>query len=164
MERILVLSLLLLTSAAVCAELPGVLHWEVKQDLESTYKSVYNSLEEHKFFVVFEPNIGNNLKSFAARWGDDYNRNGLSGIRSMVFCNAWYANAVSNVDPRLLSLCPLHITLYHKAGITGVVFTRPTHIGAGSAAMELLEELEDDVAGAIEAGLGAGVEPAGVRK
>jgi hypothetical protein len=134
------------------AELPGVLRWDVAQDLENTYKNVYKSLEDSRFFVVFEPNIGANLEGFAERWGDNYNRNGLSGIRSMVFCNAWYANAISNVEPGLLSLCPLHITLFQQAGTTSVVFARPTHIGMDSKAAALLKELEADVSKAIEAG------------
>jgi hypothetical protein len=154
MVRKLVL-FLLLVSTTVHSGLPGVLRWDVEQGLETTYKSVYKSLEENRFFVVFEPNIGRNLEGFAARWGDNYNRSGLSGIRSMVFCNAWYTNAISNAEPALLSLCPLHITLFHKAGTTSIVFTRPTHAGAGSKAAALLGELETDVRKAVEAGIEA---------
>ncbi len=43
-----------------------------------------------------------------------YNRSKLSAIRSMVFCNGWYANQVSNKDPHMLALCPLHMTLIEK--------------------------------------------------
>jgi hypothetical protein len=135
--------------------LPGVRHWELEQGLETAYKYVYNSLEENNVFVVFEPNIGKNLAGFSERWGEDYNRNQLQGIRSMVFCNAWYANQVSNVDPELLALCPLHITLYRQDDMTHVVFVRPTHVGKGSAATALLEELEATVSTAIEAGVEA---------
>ena len=100
------LLILVLLTGFARAELPGVLAWEANQDLDTVYKEVYNSLEENRFFVVFEPNIGSNLARFSERWGEDYNRNGLSGIRSMVFCNAWYANQVSNLEPDLLALCP----------------------------------------------------------
>lgn len=159
MVRKLIILLMLLVNTAAHSGLPGVLRWDVEQDLETTYKSVYKSLEENRFYVVFEPNIGRNLEGYAERWGDDYNRNGLSAIRSMVFCNVWYTNAVSNIDPTLLSLCPLHITLFHKAGTTSIVFTRPTHTGAGSKATALLEELEADVRKAIEAGIRAVTTP-----
>ena len=138
----------------VCqAELPGVRHWQLQQDLEIAYKHIYNSLEENNLFVVFEPNIGKNLAGFSERWGENYNRNNLQGIRSMVFCNGWYANQVSNADPQLLALCPLHITLYQQDEITHIVFVRPTHVGEGSAAITLLEELEAKVSGAVEAGI-----------
>jgi hypothetical protein len=152
---ILLVMLLLCTVGPTRAESPGVRHWEVEQDLVSTYKSMYNALEEKKFFVVFEPNIGRNLERFAERWGEDYNRNRLTGIRSLVFCHAWYANQVSNRDPELLSLCPLHITLYQQGASTHIVFTRPTHVGVGSAAMPLLEELEAAVSAAVQAGIDA---------
>ncbi len=151
--RIASLLFLVLLTGFARAELPGVLAWEAKQDLDIVYKEVYNSLEENRFFVVFEPNIGRNLVRFSERWGEDYNRNGLSGIRSMVFCNAWYANQVSNLEPDLLALCPLHVSLYARDGVTRVVFIRPTHAGLGGNAATLLKELEADVSAAIQQGL-----------
>jgi len=135
------------------AELPGVRHWSVEQDMEVTYKSIYKSLEKNDMFVIFEPNIGRNLAGFAGRWGDNYNRNRLQDIRSMVFCSAWYVNEVSNIDPKLLALCPMHITLYRQDNITHIVYTRPTHVGRRSAAAGLLEGLEAKVSAAVEAGI-----------
>lgn len=155
MKQTAVVLVLILLSGISRAELPGVLHWTLEQGMEIAYKSIYNSLEENNLFVVFEPNIGENLAAFSARWGENYNRNQLQGIRSMVFCNAWYANAVSNAEPELLALCPLHITLYRQAEVTHVVFTRPTHVGKGSAATEVLAELEAKVRAAVEAGIKA---------
>ena len=139
------------------AELAGVRHWVLQQDLETAYASIHKSLEENKLFVVFEPNIGKNLAAFAERWGEDYNRNNLQGIRSMVFCSGWYANQVSNADPQLLALCPLHITLYRHNDMTHVVFVSPTHVGKGSDATVLLQQLEARVSAAVESGI-AGVQ------
>ena len=147
--------LLLLVSVSAYAELPGVQHWSLDSDIETVYEKVYNSLEENRFFVVFEPNIGNNLARFSEKFGDDYNRNGLTAIRSMVFCNAWYANQVSNLEPELLALCPLHVSLYQQDATTHVVFVRPTYVGAGSKAADILQELEADVVKAIQQGVDA---------
>ena len=94
-----------------------------------------------------------NLSGFAERWGEDYNRNDLEGIRSMVFCNGWYANQVSNQDPALLALCPLHLTVIHKEGKSTVLFVRPGQVAKGSAAEAVAVELEADVAKAIEQGI-----------
>ncbi len=150
MGKINVFALLMLLAGLVQAGSPGVRVWTTQQNLETTYDSVYKSLEDNRFFVVFEPDIGQNLARFSERWGEDYNRNALSGIRSMVFCNAWYANQVSNLDPDMLALCPLHVTLYARDKETRIVFTRPGHVGEGSKAQALLLELEDAVAAAIE--------------
>ena len=155
MGKTAVLAVLLLLTGMARAELPGVLHWELKQDLEIVYNSIYRSLEEKRFFVIFEPNIGRNLAGFSERWGEDYNRNKLTGIRSMVFCNPWYVNQVSNLDPEMLALCPLHLSLYEKDGRTHVTFIRLSHVGEGSAAKPILAEVEAAVSAAVEAGLKA---------
>lgn len=127
--------------------------WSIDQPLDSAYKAIYRHLEENRFYVVFEPDIQSNLKRFAERWGDDYNRNKLEGIRAMVFCNGWYANQVSNADPTLLALCPLHITLIQEQGQTRVLFVRPSQVAAGSKAQSVARELEEDVAKAVDAAI-----------
>lgn len=146
----LCLIVLLLAPGILVAELPGIREWQTQQALDKTYQAVYESLENHRFWVVFEADISDNLAGFAERWGEDHNRNKLEGIRSMVFCNGWYANQVSNKDPRLLALCPLRLTLTRKQGITRILFARPTHVAKGSDGMAIARELEDAVAVAIE--------------
>ena len=58
---------------------------QVDKPVSAVYDALYKSLEEARFYVVFEPNIGKNLAHFSEKWGDDYNQNKLSEIRSMVF-------------------------------------------------------------------------------
>ncbi len=132
---------------------PNVLVWETARDLETAYPVIYQALEDNRFYVVFEPNIQKNLSRMAERWGEDYNRNALQGVRAMVFCNAWYANQVSNADPDMMALCPLHITLVQQAGGTRILFVSPTVVAQGSRAEEIARELEQDVAKALEQGL-----------
>jgi hypothetical protein len=127
----------------------------VQQDFNRTYREIYRALEDHKFFVIFEANIEHNLRDQASRWGGDFNRNGLDEIRSMMFCNTWFTNQVSNQDPAMLSVCPLHITMYQKGPTTTVLFTRPTYVGNGSPAMPLLKQIEAEVSTAIESGIDA---------
>ena len=130
---------------------------QVKAPMDKVYNRIYSSLENNGYFVIIEPNIGKNLAHFAQRWGKDYNKNKLESIRSMVFCNGWYANQVSNMDPEMLALCPLHITLTHKAGMTQVLFVRPGRVAVGSPAEEVALELEQDVIRSIEEGLPTGL-------
>ena len=135
------------------AETSRVFKQQANAPMEKVYPAVYKALEDARFFVVLEPVISDNLQRFAERWGDNYNRNQLSSIRSMVFCNAWYANEVSNADPDMLALCPLRIGLYEKQGNTYVVFARPSVIAASSPAKKVILEAEQDVIKAIKAGL-----------
>jgi Domain of unknown function DUF302 len=150
--KVMLLSLgMLITWGLQAAENP-MYKQVVNQPMAKVYPAVYRALEDARYFVVFEPNIGKNLKRFAEKWGEDYNQNKLSHIRSMVFCNVWYANAVSNLDPDMLGLCPLRISLYEKQGETVVLFARPTVIAAQSKAKEVLQNVEDEVIAAIQAG------------
>jgi len=146
-------ALLLLFSVAAQAATPGVYQKSVQQPLDKVYSNVYKSLEAEGFYVVFEPDIGGNLAKMADKWGKDYNQNKLEAIKSMVFCSGWHANRIGNDDPALLALCPLHITLTHKAGTTAVLFVRPGHVAKGSKAAKSAAALEKEVIKAIEAGL-----------
>lgn len=144
---------LLWLGAAVQAAPPGILRLEARAPMDKTYPAVYAALEEARFWVVFEADLGANLATFADRWGEDLNRNALDGIRSIVVCNAWYANQVSNADPDLLALCPLRVNLVEKDGVTRVLFARPTATAAGSPGIAVVQEIEDTVAAALRAGV-----------
>ncbi len=155
MKKWLVLLVLMFSVSSVFAgnKNSGVYIQQVDKPLSGVYDKVYKSLEDARFFVVFEPNIGANLASFSKKWGDDYNQNNIAEIRSMVFCNGWYANKVSNLDPNMLGFCPLHITLIEREGKTTVLFNRPGVIAQNSPAKELLLTIESEVIAAIQQGL-----------
>lgn len=153
MRVLMVVACWMMLSAPVVLAAERVLEWRIQGDFERTYKGIHDALEGHRFFVVFEPDIQGNLARFAERWGDDYNRNELDGIKAMVFCNAWYANQVSNDDPGMLALCPLHVTLVHKDGETRVLFLNPASVAEGTGAAGIAEELMREVSSAIEAGI-----------
>lgn len=129
---------------------PLVYERTVPGDMDDVYKYVFTALENNSYFVIFEPNIGKNLSYSAKRWGDDYNKNKLNSIRSMIFCNAWYANKISNIDPSMLALCPLRLTLYSKDKETHILFVRPGKVAESSKAHKVAKELEDDVIRTIE--------------
>jgi len=140
--------------SAIAAESPaGVYRQHVNKPLSAVYDKVYQSLEDARFFVVFEPNIGANLSRFSEKWGDDYNKNNLTALRSMVFCNGWYANKVSNLDPDMLGFCPLHLSLIERDGETTVLFNRPGVIAKDSPAKDVFIEIEAEVIEAIKKGL-----------
>ena len=142
--------IMMFCSLQVLATPPNVLVWELDDKLDNSYDIIYSTLEENNFFVVFEADIQKNISRFAERWGENYNRNRLEGIRAMVFCNGWYANAVSNAEPDLLSLCPLHITLIQQQGKTRILFSRPSAIASSSNALSVAKELEADVSKALD--------------
>lgn len=129
---------------------PFIYDRTVKGDMNDVYKKIFTALENNGYFVTFELNLGKNLSHFAKRWGKEYNKNKLKSIRSMIFCNGSYANQLSNVDPSLLALCPLHISLYTKDHETHILFVRPGKVAGRSKAQKIAKELEDDVIRTIE--------------
>ena len=152
-KKWLIFLLLGWVGSVVYAESGVIYEKAFHQPMDVVYETVYKSLEEARYYVIFEANMGKTLARNAEQWGEDYNRNQLEGIRSMVFCNPWYTNQVSNADPRMLAFCPLSITFIHKQGVTTILFERPSVVAEGSPAEELMWEVENDVINAIESSL-----------
>lgn len=150
---ILLFALGLMFAGQALADSSMIYEKDVKGAMDVTYKQVFTALENNGYYVIFEPNIGKNLANFKQRWGKEYNKNNLEAIRSMVFCNGWYANQMSNADPQMLALCPLHISLVYKDGITRILFVRPSLVATGSPAEKIALELEQDVIRTIESGI-----------
>lgn len=153
MKRTMRFILLMLFVSPASAEISTVFEVTVDKPMSEVYANVKASFEDSRFFIVDELNLGRNLSNFAEKWGDDYNQNGLSAIRSIVFCNGWYANQVSNKDPKMLGLCPLHMTLFEKDGKTTALFNRPTVIAVDSPAHDFLAEVEREVIELIKKGM-----------
>jgi uncharacterized protein (DUF302 family) len=152
----IVIFLLALVSLNTWAESPAVYEKSVDQNMETAYKGVYKALESNGFKVVYEIDMLENLTKFAAKNAvKDFNLNQLDGIKSMVFCNAPLAVKISNADPAMLALCPLHLTLTQKLGRFTILFARPGFIAKGSNAEAPAKELEEKVIKAIESGLSA---------
>lgn len=151
--RFSLLTVLLFINTTVWAGTSSVFTLTVDKPISCVYANMKASIENSQFYLFYEMNIGKNLSHFAKNWGTDYNRNNLTAIRSIIFCNGSYANQVSNKDPKMLALCPLHMTLIEKNGKTSVFFTRPTVISKGSPAHYLFVKLEKDVIKLIRRGM-----------
>jgi Domain of unknown function DUF302. len=147
--RIPALLACLMLAAPALAGSPAVYEQSAKIDADTAYDKLNAALEQHGYYVIFEPNIGKNLQGMAAKLGADYNRNQLTTIKSLVFCNPRYANEMSNLDPAMLALCPMHVTLTHKGDITSVYFIRTSMVTHGSAGDALGKKIEADVIAAI---------------
>ena len=146
--------LLALFSLNALAESPAVYEKTFDQNMDTAYKRVYKALESNGFKVVYEIDMLENLTNFAKKNAvKDFNVNQLEGIKSMVFCNGPLAVKVSNADPAMLALCPLHLTLTQKEGRVSVLFVRPGVVAQGSNAEAPAKELEEKVIKAIESGM-----------
>jgi len=148
----LLISCFLLVSSAYASE-TSVYKKSAAIPLDEAFNSVYLELEERNFYVIFEANIGKNISRFKDKWGDEYNQNNLGGIRSMVFCNGWFANKVSNLDPNMLALCPLRLSVIEHSGQSHILFIKPSVVGKDSPALDILINIEKTVIEAINAAM-----------
>jgi len=130
----------------------GIYKQSATMDYDTAYKKVYQALEENRFFVIDEINIGKSLSRFKDKW-KDYNLNKLENLQVMIICNGWYTNQISNADTDMLALCPLTVTLIGKEGVTTALFAKPTTFAKNSKAMPTLKEAEDTVIEAISRAL-----------
>ena len=147
--------LLALFSLNALAESPAVYEKSFDLNMDTAYKRVYKALESNGFKVVYEIDMHDNLSKFAAKNAvKDFNVNQLEGIKSLVFCNGPLAVKISNADPAMLALGPLHLTLTQKEGKVSVLFVRPSVVAQGSKAEAPAKELEEKVIKAIESGMG----------
>jgi uncharacterized protein (DUF302 family) len=148
--RMTALLALLALSLPALAGSPAVYEKSAMIGADVAYDKLYQALERRDFYVIFEPDMGRVLQGMAEKLGADYNRNQLTALRSLVFCNPLYTSKMSNADPAMLALCPLHVTLTHKAGVSTAAFIRTGEIAAGSPAEALARQIETEVVKAIE--------------
>ncbi len=154
-KKIVILLLMLFSSIINAGENQNAIYSiSAEKPGEEVYQAVYKSLEESRFYVIFEANIGKNLSRNAERWGDEYNKNKIEFVKSMVVCNPYFTNQVMNRDPNMMSLCPLNITVMSKAGNSTVLFKKLTAVAKGSPAEDVLWEIENTIITAIENALG----------
>lgn len=146
--------LLALSWVNASAEAPAIYEKAFNQKIDTAYKRVQKALEENGFKVVYELDMLDNMKKFAEKNAvKDFNLNNLEAVKSMVFCNGPSAIKISNADPAMLGLCPLHVTLTQKSGQVTVLFIRPGFAALGSKAEAPAKELEEKLIKALENGL-----------
>ena len=112
---------------------------------DQVYDRVHQALEGAEFWVVFEADMASRMEKLGPDWGDDYNQNKLTFIKSMVFCSLWWTNKLANADPELLGLCPLHLTIYARDGHTTIAWPRLSAMAGGSPGQDMALALEEAI-------------------
>jgi len=153
MKLLLSILVLSLSAMSALASSDSVYERASEMTIDEAFDSVYQELEQRNFYVIFEANIGKNISRFKEKWADNYNKNKLGGIRSMVFCNGWYANKVANKDPSMLALCPMRLTVIERSGKAHILFVKPSIVGKDSPALPVLQEIEGTVIEAIDSAI-----------
>lgn len=135
------------------AEINNIFEVTVEKPMDVVYPNMMASLEQSPFYLFYEMNIGKNLAFFTDKWGHEYNKNNISAVQSIVFCNGWFLNKAGNKDTSMLGLCPMHVSLVEKSGVTTAYFVRPTVTYKNSPALDVLVEIEAEVVDMVKNGM-----------
>ncbi|MHB8550202.1 MAG: DUF302 domain-containing protein [Acidiferrobacterales bacterium] len=140
-----------LTSAHASSPTSGVYTQRVHQGMAVTVREISKSLKIHHFKIVQEIDIGKKVAmAHKLLHFKNYNLNHLSGTRAIVFCNPVLFNMVTNDDPDMAAICPLHVTLTSKGGWTTIQYARASVIAEGTPAEGAARKVEADVIAALE--------------
>ncbi|MDH5573163.1 MAG: DUF302 domain-containing protein [Gammaproteobacteria bacterium] len=141
----------LIMDVAAPNALPKTVHQrEVSGPVGEVYNKLFTALENNAYFVINEPDIGKTLARFSQRWGKDYNKNEIQSYRSLVFCNAWYANEITNADPSMALICPQHITVIQIQNKTRLLYALPGVVAQNSPAASIIKAMEDEIVKIID--------------
>lgn len=152
-KKILALSLALLAVSTVAEANQLVFLQSVRRPIGPTFRGVVVALKHSGFKVVKRINIGQKLAGAAKHFHwKNYNESHLTGIRTVIFCNAKFANAIANADPAMLAVCPLHLTFVQQGDLTRVEFVKPAEIARGTKAEVAARQLQEKVIAAIHQG------------
>ena len=136
---------LILVPTLAAAGPTGVNTLTAQDPPDQVYDRIYQALEGAKFWIVFEADMGSRMANLAPEWGGEYNKSGLGFVKSMVFCNLAWTNRLANADPDLLGLCPVHLSVYARGGVTTVTWPNLSAMAQGSPGQDAATALEEEV-------------------
>ena len=156
MKRLFVALALLASASCVFAADSNIGVLSTERPIGPVFKNVVMALQHSGFKVVNKIDISRKLAGAAKHFHwKDYNLNHLAGIRTVVFCNPGFANAISNADPGMMALCPLHVTLVQEGAWTRVEFIKPAAIARGTKAESVATKLQAHIEMALHHALAA---------
>ena len=146
------LFLVLPGSPAAASEPDAALFYErqVVAEFPALFEALQEELKQARFRVVFKADIGGNLARHAESRGEPYENSGYSQVRTLMLCNPWYARRLLDVAPKLMVSCPLNVSLLYRKDRGTVLYRRLAPTAAGSAAEDLLWEMDQTVITAID--------------
>lgn len=149
MRKILLACLLTLS---VWAAESNVYKVSYNAPVDKVLENILAKFKQEMLVVVWQLDILEEFKKkgLDKKFGENFNKAGLSEVRTLVACNGKFGNDIINQDSDMMAYCPIRITLTEKDGVTTVLYVRPSSAPRDSAAYKTLVKLEKKVTKAIE--------------
>ena len=139
----LIIIMLMLSSTHLCAS--NIYQKNVDLPIEKYYPKLKAAIQSNHMNILYELDLLEKFKKsgYVEKFGEDFNRNHLKSVKTLLLCNGYVGNQISNIDPDMMALCPIRLTLISKASGTKVVFMKSSHLARSKKIKQLLATLDE---------------------
>ncbi len=116
----------------------------IYEPLESYYPKLKKAIDENHMNILYEMDLIKQFKDegYSEKFGKDFNKNNLQGVKTLLICNGYVGNQVSNLDPKMMALCPIRLTIIEENKKLTVTFLRHDTIETSKEIKSLLTKLD----------------------
>lgn len=116
----------------------------VYDSFESYYPKLLKAIKDNHMNVLYEMDLIKQFKDkgYAEKFGKDFNKNNLESVKTLLICNGYVGNQISNIDPTMMALCPIRLTIIQENKKLIVTFLRHDSIETSSEVKNLLTALD----------------------
>ncbi|WP_310441844.1 DUF302 domain-containing protein [Sulfurimonas sp.] len=149
MKKLLLGVLLLLASSSFANE---VYKKEVATPHDVYMKEFKKAVKKNHMNVLYELDLIKKFKDagYAKKFGADFNKNKLTAATTILLCNGYIGNQISNIDPEMMSLCPIKVSIISDGKSTKIIYTKYTGASTDREIAALLNTLDEVVINTID--------------
>ena len=116
----------------------------IHEPMETYYPKLQEAIKKNHMNIVYELDLIKQFKEkgYAKKFGKEFNKNKLDGVKTVLICNSYVGNQVSNIDPTMMALCPIRLTLIKEGSTTTIVFLKHSSVSAPKEIKDLLVTLD----------------------
>jgi len=137
-----ILLALLLVSYVVAGD--NIYKKVVNENYDSYYPKLKKELEINHVNVISEMDLIERFTQagYAKKFGKDFNKNHLEKVTSLILCNGYIGNQVSNIDVTMMAFCPIRLTVLKQGDKTIVLYVKSAPNASNPKVVSLLKTLD----------------------
>lgn len=138
----IVLGLLLVASSLFAID--NVYKRVVNESYDSYLPKLKKEMEINHINVISEIDLVQRFTQagYDKKFGKDFNKNKLEKATSLVLCNGYIGNQVSNIDINMMAFCPIKLTVLSQGGKTIVLYVKSAPNASNKKVVPLLNKLD----------------------
>lgn len=124
----------------------------VHESFDSYYPKLKAAIKKNHMNIIYELDLIKQFKDkgYSEKFGSEFNKNKLDGVKTLLICNGYVGNQISNLNPAMMALCPIRLTIIQDSRKLTVTFLRHDSINAPQEVKSLLTTLDTILINTIE--------------